>query len=690
MLAIVAIFVLSTGSLQNCLFVVIIFVNSGIGIVTELKAKRTLDALSILIKQHYIVDRNGSELELLADEIVEGDLVTLPAGSQIPVDGEIVSGEVSINESMLTGESVNIVKSEGDSVLSGTSVVVGECVIKTSLSGGDSYVANLTQTAKEFKVAPSDLRIGTDKILKYISFIILPIAILLVITGIIGAGGFDAVLVDNQWKHIVLSTAGGIIGMIPEGLVLLTSMNFALASIILARQKVLVTELNSVETLARVNEIILDKTGTITDGSVEVTELLDGNLSPNDDELSLWALYNIVNLPGGTSTSDAINEYIKKHHEKVVGSTITLHDFKIVHQEPFDSAKKFSSITVEDKLGNLTLYKMGAPEFICPSFDLTNYTREGKRVLAMASQAVYEEANEKNVLQMIIVCQEHIRESIFDVLKYFKDYGVNVRVVSGDNEETVRAIAAQVGIDAFDDAGNPMVVGRAKPETKLEIVRDLQKSGRVVAMTGDGVNDMLALKEADLGIAMGNASNASKAVANLVLIDSNFGKLPSVVGQGRRVIANIERVASLFLVKTFYSIGLALVTVVLGNSYPFLPIHLTVVSAVFIGIPAFFLALPPNNTPYQPGFLKRVIKFSLPFGLVATVAVTVVHLVSNSSSPMAELITIGIISAFVLLLRSKPILSWRGILFLLMVVCFGLIFFVPWFAKVFLVFKYIV
>lgn len=682
MLSVVALFVLAAGAFSQSLFMLIIIINSAIGIITELKARQELDRLSILTKQIYQVVRGKERIQMPSEEILAGDLVTISAGFQIPADGEIVSGTIEVNESMLTGESHNISKTTLDQVMSGTTCVVGECIIEVANSASESYASKLTASAKEFKLASSDLRDGINKILKYISFGIIPVSIMLVLTNIFEAGGFSVAIQTGTWRNAIVYAAAGIIGMIPEGLVLLTSLNFALAAIILARKQVLVTELNSVETLARVNELILDKTGTITDGSVEVVEILDSDLQPitinaragdagssteargevntdtNQSDLAL--LYTLVKLPGGTTTSEAIAKYLEAQGVDTALKTLS--------EQPFSSARKYSEIGVFWHANTLTS-RLGAPETLAKKLDLSHYTTNGLRVLVCTVNAD---------VKYVIVCQEHIRPEAKGIIDYFKSAGVNVQVVSGDSEITVRSIAQQVGIET--------VVGRAKPETKLEIVKDLQARGRVVGMTGDGVNDMLALKEADLGIAMGNAAPASKAVANIVLLDSNFAKLPAVVGQGRRVIANIERVASLFLVKTFYSIALSFITVALQINYPFMPVQLTMISALCIGVPAFFLALPPNNTPYRPGFLKRVLKFSLPLGILTAVCVILVDLNLSDSYPGATIITLAVLSFAVLAIKSRPLLSWRVVMFLVLVGIFVAAFFVPFAAKFFMLY----
>lgn len=650
MLSVVALFVLSTGSLKDCLFVIVIFVNSSISIITEVKAKRTLDKLTILIEDLYTVTRDDQILVLKLPQIQVGDIVTVAVGQQIPADGEVVDGYADVDESVITGESVNISKQKGDSLFSASVVFSGEIKEKVSKIGEESNSGKLSAEAKKFQLASSDLRDGINKILKYISFGIVPVALLLV---------FSQMRQNIIWKDAILHASAGIVGMIPEGLVLLTSLNFALSCIILAKKHVLVSELNSVETLARVNELILDKTGTITDGNISVESIY--NCNNTEDVENYYPLHQLSSLPGGSKTSEAIKEYLESYDIGNTRNKITDESLaKIVDSMPFSSASKYCEVTFI----NHDKYKLGAPEVLLDTIpdDIKKITSSGKRVLVVTK-------NSK--LHQYVVCQENIRESIKPVIKSFLNSGVNVRVVSGDNLETVQNIAQNVGIDPKN------VVGRALPSTKLEIVQKLQKEGKVVAMTGDGVNDILALKYADLGIAMANGAPSSKAVANIVLLNNDFAIMSDVIAQGRRVIANIERVASLFLVKTFYSISLTLLTILFQTSYPFLPRHLTIVSALTIGIPAFFLALPPNNTKYRKGFLNRVMRFSMPFGIFIAIIISLSQRFFPDHQPTLNVLLLFLLAFSVLICKSRPLLSWRIILVLLLIVVSVLIFLIP-------------
>jgi cation-transporting ATPase E len=641
----------------------IIVANIIIGITTEIKAKRALDKLQILVTAKY---RVSNLLEVLTkqpesanvvemEDLIKGQFVILSSGDQVPADCKIVHGEAGVDESMLTGESHSISKKLGDEILSGTTVISGQVIGEIEEIGANSKVAKLTESAKVFKLAHSDLRSGVNTILKWISIGIIPTLILLVFTQ------FDTTTYEG-WSRGILRTSAGAIGMIPEGLVLLISMNFALAALILSKKNVLVTELNSVETLARVNEIILDKTGTITDGSVVVSSITavgDAKIC----EFAFTGLRTVALLPGGTKTSDAIIEYLDNN-----GFSNAFADHQIEKKNSFSSVHKSSSVVVKYMHNGEEVYAefvLGAPEMLLNSSSaqfvkareiVDEAAQNGCRVL------VFLQIVADKTAVFVVKAQEHIRESAKEIIQYFQDSGVHVQIVSGDSENTVRYIGQQVGVTD--------IIGRALPETKLEVVQKLQDDGKVVAMTGDGVNDILALKNADLGIVVANAAPACKTVANLVLVDSDFSHLPAVLGQGRRIIANIERVASLFLVKTFYSIGLTAFTIATDGVYPFYPRHLTVVSALTIGLPALLLSLGRNNQKYKPGFLKRVLKFSVPWGIAIAVIVKLVW--SITASQVYSLIALFILSFVVLIVKSRPLFSWRGIVVILVAISFVL------------------
>lgn len=644
MLAIIAAFVISTGSYKDCLFVGVIVVNCIIGIVTELKAKKQLDSLAIIASDQYMICSKDNKY-CSDDEIESDDIVYFKAGQQFPIDGVVVAFEAFVDESIMTGESNLIQKKVGDEILSGSILISGDLKVLVTKTMRESQAYQMNNAAKTFKLANSDLRDGINKILKIISFAIVPIALLLV---------FTQLHIGVMFNDAILQASAGIIGMIPEGLVLLTSVNFAISAIILAKKKVLVTELNSVETLARITDLILDKTGTITDGSMAVEKITDLEGRQFDDIDALEALYQLAILPGSNKTSEAIGKYILDNFTKDIRINCEIDEY-----ESFSSANKYSSITI-----NNHKYILGAPDILLTDVAqyILNETQTGKRVLVLICD---------NKPICAIICKEKIRKNAKDIIGKFIKSGVNVQIVSGDSDRTVKAIAADLGIS------ESCVVSRATPDTKLKIVKSLQKNGRIVAMTGDGINDILALKEADIGIAMKNAAPSSKAVANLVLLNNDFAVMPDIVAQGRRVIANIERVASLFLVKTFYCVTLTILTVAFQTNYPFFPRHLTLVSALTIGIPAFFLALPKNNTPYASGFLKRVLSFSLPFGILIAVLVQFSNQMFANYQPLLNVLVLISMAFVVLLFKCRPLKSWRILLWLILVLVAVAIFVIP-------------
>ncbi|MDR2082843.1 MAG: HAD-IC family P-type ATPase [Candidatus Ancillula trichonymphae] len=669
MLFALGVLVLLTRSYKDLLFLVVIVANIAIGVTTEVKAKRALDKLQILISAKYrasnlleeLVKRPEQAQMVEMEDLQKGQFIVLSAGDQVPADCKIVHGEAEVDESMLTGESHSIFKKSGDEVLSGTTVVSGQMIGQIDEIGANAKVAKLTESAKVFKLAHSDLRAGVNTILKWISIAIIPALALLILTQFYLN---HDITTFESWSRGILRISAGAIGMIPEGLVLLTSMNFALAVLILSKKNVLVTELNSVETLARVNEIILDKTGTITDGTVVVSEITAVDvIDAETSEVAFTGLRTVANLPGGTKTSDAILDYLDDR-----GFSKAFTDEQVVEKSSFSSVNKSSSVAVKCLHNGrevLVHFILGAPEILLNSSE-QQFVRAQEIVNVAAKNGcrmlVFVQTAEDKTTVFVIKAQEHIRKSAKEIINYFQNSGVRVQIVSGDSENTVRYIGEQVGVTE--------VIGRALPETKLEVVQKLQDAGKVVAMTGDGVNDILALKNADLGIVIANAAPACKAVANLVLVDSDFGHLPAVLAQGRRIIANIERVASLFLVKTFYSIGLTVLTIATNGVYPFYPRHLTVVSALTIGLPAFLLSLGPNNQKYKPGFLRCVLKFSVPWGIAIALLVESVWITTHDQNN--SLVVLSVMAFVVLMIKARPLFSWRGIVVALVAISFVL------------------
>lgn len=707
--------VLITGSWRDAVFGFVIIINTGIGIVTELRAKRTLDRLSILVASEFLVRRDGKDVEVSHNEIVLDDLLWIRAGEQVPADGQIIqTWGLELDESMLTGESRTVRHKVGEQVYSGATAVSGMALVKVNAVGSHSYAATLTAQAKVYKKTVSDLNKGINTILKFMTFLVVPLCILLILSQVHTVGGWGTALSTGEWRQAVVSAVAGVVGMIPEGLVLLTSLNFAVAAMRLARHNTLVQELESVETLARVDALNLDKTGTITDGGIAFNRLvmLD-SANAAAEQAATQALYDCCNeeQPNGTGQAVLAGLKAQGYGAGAVESRV-----------PFSSARKWSAVR---KSGE-TWY-MGAPEVIISALEgdyssvlqqVNEYANDGNRVLLVARstaplsegscrqkrlRGAVEGANVSDGRQLdvqaepvaLVLCSEKIREDAERTLAWFREQGVRCRVISGDNPVTVGAIARRVKLTgdhepvAMDARELPEdvnelarvlenvdVLGRVLPDQKKAIVQALHTQNHVVAMTGDGVNDALAIKEADLGIAMGNAAPATKAVAQVVLVDSKFSHLPDVVARGRQVMANMERVASLFLVKTVYSALISLGVVLTQIPYPYLPRHITYIGALTIGMPAFILALAPNTRRYIPGFLKRVVTFALPGGIATALSVLLAAWVLppvmgwNVTGDAADLSALRATSAiilfamgvFVLARVARPLNGWRGVL----------------------------
>lgn len=747
--------VLATGSWKDAVFGVVILVNTGIGIVTELKAKRTLDRLSILVASYAMVRRGGKNIEIPHKDIVLGDVLWLRAGEQVPADVEVLeSWGLEMDESMLTGESATVRKAKGDNVYSGSTAVSGMALTRVTAVGEHSYAAKLAAQAKVYTKTISDLSRGINTILKYMTMVVVPLCVLLVWSQMHKVGGFVEAWQTGAWRGAVVSAVAGVVGMIPEGLVLLTSLNFAVAAMRLARKQTLVQELESVETLARVDCLNLDKTGTITDGGIAFVGV--ENLDNSGAEISLQtnlqtnqALFDLSNEENPNATGVAIMEGL--------GSKGVAASQHVSNRLPFSSARKWSAVQYVQSSGERATWYMGAPEVLLSAIDYANtnellakvnsYAELGERVLLLAKVSS-DSSSVSSVTETdktfgdspticvnahpiaLVRCSERIRDDARKTLKWFREQGVRCRVISGDNPTTVAAVAAKVGLTgdrkpAAMDARklpedinelakvleNVDVLGRVLPHQKKAIVQALHTQGHVVAMTGDGVNDTLALKEADLGVAMGNAAPAAKAVAQVVLVDSRFAHLPDVVARGRQVMANMERVAGLFLVKTVYSALISAGVVLLALHFPYLPRHITYIGSLTIGIPAFLLALAPNTRRYIPGFLKRVVRFAVPsgFAIAASVLATAViaprvlglnldDVVANNliasrfivSNVQALVTTRSICSVIVFVLGilvlasvAKPLRSWRGIMVALFAAAGVAGAFIPFTAKFF-------
>lgn len=663
--------IIVVGPIQDALFGIVLFTNALIGIIQELRAKWTLDKLVILAAPKARVIRNSETIELLNEELVLGDLVELGAGDQVSVDGEVIESKgLELDESLLTGESDAVAKDSGDAVMSGSFVVAGSGLIRATAVGADSYAQDLAAKAKRFALTKSELRSGIDQILKYITWALVPTGILLIIS---------QSRAHLDWREAVSGSVAGVVGMVPEGLVLLTSMAMALAVLRLGRRQVLVQELSAVEGLARVDVVCLDKTGTLTEGRSEYERMVVvGGSGLTESEIGevLGAIGEVEPNP-----NNSLQAILEKFGEPTAGK------FDALEVVPFSSARKWSGAGFADR----GTWVMGAPEIVVPPdsearAEADQLSETGSRVIALAhTDEPLDPPKLPGGLRPValVVLAERIRSDAPDTLGYFSEQGVSLRIISGDNPRTVGAIASRLGIegaespvDARDLPTDPdelaeimeteHVFGRVTPDQKRAMVSALQSRGHTVAMTGDGVNDALALKDSDIGIAMGSGSAASRAVAQLVLMDSKFATMPGVVAEGRRVIANIERTANLFLTKSVYVMLLALTVGVLAMPFPFLPRHLTIVGAVTIGIPGFFLSLAPNSRRAHLGFVRRVLRFSIPAGFVAATATfTAYGLVRWTGPPELEVaqtaaaLTLVTCGLWILGLLARPLRPWK-------------------------------
>ena len=636
--------VLVTGSWRDAVFGLVILINTGIGIVTELKAKRTLDKLSILVASDYLVRRDGKDVEVPHNEIVLGDLMWIRSGEQVPADAQIVrTWGLELDESMLTGESRTVRKNEGDDIYSGSTAVSGMALVKVNAVGAHSYAATLTAQAKVYKKTVSDLNKGINTILKFMTFLVVPLCVLLIWSQVHAVGGWDVAVSTGQWRSAVVSAVAGVVGMIPEGLVLLTSLNFALAAIRLARKNTLVQELESVETLARVDCLNLDKTGTVTDGGIMLNEIrmLDGVGANTVDEHAVkQALYDLSNEGQPNGTGLAILNGLGKQGFSAG---------PVAARVPFSSARKWSSIADDG-----AVWTMGAPEVVLSHLDgdyadvlrlVNDSAHDGNRVLLIArhdgkAPADYESdpaIDPASRPVALVLCSEHIRDDAEATLAWFREQGVRCRIISGDNPVTVGAIARKVRLtgDAeprFMDARelpaditelakvleNVDVLGRVLPDQKKAIVQALHLGDHVVAMTGDGVNDLLALREADCSIAIASGSDAARQISQVVLLDSDFTYLPQVVLEGRKVVNNVTRTAAVFFIKTIYSVLVSFFCLALNVPFPFIPIQITLVDACIEAWPSFLTIFESDTRRIRGRFLPTALGKAAPFAIAVT------------------------------------------------------------------------
>ncbi|MER5676712.1 magnesium-transporting ATPase [Streptomyces sp. FT05W] len=679
--------------IQDSLFGFVIIANTGIGIVQEWRAKKTLDSLAVIGEARPTVRRDGRPAEVSVSEIVLGDLVELGPGDKAVVDGTVVEADsLEIDESLLTGEADPVVKRPGDPVMSGSFVVAGGGAFTATKVGREAYAAQLAEEASRFTLVQSELRSGISTILKYVTWMMVPTAIGLIIS--------QLVVKDNNFKDSVARTVGGIVPMIPEGLVLLTSVAFAIGVVRLGRKQCLVQELPAIEGLARVDIVCLDKTGTLTEGGMDVTEVRPLNGSDEDYVHRVLGALGASDPRPNASLQAIIDAYPDGEGWDVTGTM------------PFSSARKYSGAAFSERNGDASAWLLGAPDVLLapddPALAETGHLNEqGLRVLLLArvrGELDAPEAASEAVPAALVVLEQRLRPDAGETLAYFDDQNVAAKVISGDNAVSVGAVAQKLGmpgaehaVDARrlpedrDDMATEIernaVFGRVTPQQKRDMVAALQTRGHTVAMTGDGVNDVLALKDADIGVAMGSGSEATRAVAQIVLLNNSFATLPSVVAEGRRVIGNITRVATLFLTKTVYSVLLAILVVCFQVEYPFLPRHLTLLSTLTIGVPAFFLALAPNKERARPHFVRRVMRYAVPSGVIAAAATFATYLLARhhyagtgalDAETSAATLTLFLVSMWVLAIIARPYTWWRIALVATMGLCFLVVLAVPW------------
>jgi cation-transporting ATPase E len=681
---------------QDSLFGYVILANTGIGIIQEWRAKKTLDSLAVIGEARPTVRRDGTASQVATSDIVLDDLIEIGPGDKAVVDGVCIEADgLEIDESLLTGEADPVVKRPGDQVMSGSFVVAGGGAFKATKVGREAYAAQLAEEASRFTLVHSELRSGISTILKYVTWMMVPTAIGLIISQLF--------VKDNDLKDSIARTVGGIVPMVPEGLVLLTSVAFAIGVIRLGRKQCLVQELPAIEGLARVDTVCLDKTGTLTEGGMDVTELRPVQGAEESYVRQVLGALGESDPRPNASLQAIIDAYPDGE------------EWRCTESLPFSSARKYSGASFSESDGETSTWLLGAPDVLLAPEDpalaeTERLNEQGLRVLLLARTA--RDLDHPEVAlgvrpTALVVLEQRLRPDAADTLRYFDEQDVRAKVISGDNAVSVGAVASKLGlagttIDArrlpADREGmataldEGTVFGRVTPQQKRDMVGALQSHGHTVAMTGDGVNDVLALKDADIGVAMGSGSEATRAVAQIVLLNNSFATLPSVVAEGRRVIGNITRVATLFLVKTVYSVLLALLVVCWQVEYPFLPRHLTLLSTLTIGVPAFFLALAPNKERARPNFVRRVMRYSIPGGVVAATATFTTYLLARhhytgsgalDAETSAATLTLFLVSMWVLAIVARPYTWWRVGLVATMGAGFLVVLVVPWLQEFF-------
>ncbi len=691
--------VLATGSLPDAAFVLVAVINTVVGTVQEVRAKRTLDRLALLNAPTARARRDGELTNLPIGELVVDDIVELRTGDQVAADSVVASGRAEVDESLVTGEADQVPKGPGDALVSGTWLVGGSVVARITAVGQDSYASRLVGEARRYTLSGSELVTSVNKVLRWLAILML----------FVGPVLLWRQLQIQGWREAVRATAAGLVGMVPEGLVLLTTLAFFSAAVRLSRRRVLVQELPSVESLARVDELCTDKTGTLTQGHVAWGGLVLPAAGPEEAEQP-WPPRNEVEAALGALAS-VQDENPTMAAIRSASEISPPAGWEPLQTVPFNSARKWSGTTFAPQ----GTWVLGAAEMVTAR-DPAGVRRladelaaKGRRVLVLAygrQELAGTTLPSDLCLVAAIELREELRPDARATLAYFAAQGVTVRVVSGDSAPTVGAIATDVGLPGGDDPVDARswpedqalrdemvrthtVFGRVTPDQKRALVDSLRRQGHVIAMTGDGVNDTLALKDADLGIAMGSGSPVAKAVAQLVLLDNQFEMLPIVVAEGRQVLHNIERVASLFLVKNVYSLIISVTVAVAGWPYPFLPRQLTLISGLAIGIPGFFLAFAPSEERFRPGFLPRVLRFSVPAGATAAAAILLAYASARAldatpaESRVTAVIVAMIVSLTVLVIQARPLKPWKLALIATMATLSAAAFLVPGVSRFF-------
>ena len=658
-----ALAIILVGAYKNVLFIGTVILNIIISTVQEIRAKKIVDRLSLISQSKVVVIRDKEKKEIVREDIVLDDIVLLNTGSQVVCDSIVMDGECLVNESFITGESTPIAKKKGDMVLSGSFITGGKVYVKVEHIGEDNYTSKISKDAKYVKKLNSVLMNSLNKIIKYLSMTIVPVGIILFIN--------QYYFVKSPFNLAVLNTTAALIGMIPDGLILLTSTVLAASVLRLSKYNVLVQELFCIETLARVDVLCLDKTGTITEGVMEVVDFIP-NVKYSRDEVKTLLDKLCHTFDDVSPTMEALRNKFETKKEKAL-------DYKKI--VPFSSDKKFSKVEMEG-----LSYYLGAPEFIIKESKYDEYSKDYRTLLL-----AIEEKGKISPVALILI-QDKIRKEAKDTLEYFKRQGVEIKIISGDNPLTISQIAKRVGLDNYDkycDLSliktkeelreaylNNTIFGRVKPEQKKELILLIKSLGHTVAMTGDGVNDCLALKEADCSIAMASGSDAARNVSQLVLMNSNFDAMPKVVLEGRRTINNIGRSASLFLTKTTYTILIVLMVLFTALHYPYHPIHLSLMNFITIGAPSLVLALEPNKERVKGNFLVKIIANALPtgFAVFTTVFIFLILTKDSSITPIeSSTITVIITTVLMLIYQYKlciPFNTIRRILFTTMITIF--------------------